>query len=137
MPFRAISIDNGSVFKRRVRDGPRRRGVRLFVLPPRSPKLHCAVERANRTHTEELYEVTTAEPEFEAFQVQFRAWDVVYNTIRPPQALDYLDHCRVSGLDRVQGVTEVLDEYSGSRPAPQPAYTAQRLAISVEAPLLH
>jgi putative transposase len=38
----------------------RARGIALFVLPPRSPKLHAAVERANRTHTEEFYEITDA-----------------------------------------------------------------------------
>jgi transposase InsO family protein len=63
------------------------RGIRLFVLPPRSPKLHGAVERANRTHTEEFYEVTTAEPELGAFQVELRVWETVYNTIRPHQSL--------------------------------------------------
>ena len=30
---------------------------RVFVLPPRSPKLNGAVEPAQRTHTEGLYEV--------------------------------------------------------------------------------
>ncbi len=35
-----------------------RRDIKLFVLPPRSPKLNEAVERAHRTHTEEFYEVT-------------------------------------------------------------------------------
>ncbi len=34
------------------------RRLHLFVLPPRSPKLNGAVERANRTHTEEFYQVT-------------------------------------------------------------------------------
>jgi len=34
-----------------------RRGIRLFVLPPRSPKLNGHVERAHRTHTEEFCEV--------------------------------------------------------------------------------
>jgi transposase InsO family protein len=59
-------------------------------VSPRSPKLHGAVERANRTHTEEFYEVTTAEPTLEAFQVELRAWETVYNTIRPHQSLGYL-----------------------------------------------
>jgi hypothetical protein len=31
------------------------RGLCLFVLPPRSPKLNGAVERANRNHAEESY----------------------------------------------------------------------------------
>lgn len=92
MPFgvRAISIDNGSEFRAEFEAACEARGIRLFVLPPRSPKLHGAVERANRTHTEEFYELTTAEPELEAFQVELRAWETVYNTIRPHQALGYL-----------------------------------------------
>ena len=42
------------------------------------------------THTEEFYEVTDAEPELVAFQVELRAWETVYNTIRPHQSLGYL-----------------------------------------------
>ncbi len=92
MPFgvRAISIDNGSEFRAEFEAACEARGIRLFVLPPSSPKLHGAVERANRTHTEEFYEVTTAEPDLEAFQIELRAWEIVYNTIRPHQALGYL-----------------------------------------------
>jgi putative transposase len=89
-PVRAISIDNGSEFMAEFEAACQDRAIRLFVLPPRSPKLHGAVERANRTHTEEFYEVTAAEPELEAFQVELRAWEIVYNTIRPHQALGYL-----------------------------------------------
>jgi transposase InsO family protein len=88
-PVRAISIDNGSEFMAEFEVACQARGIRLFVLPPRSPKLHGAVERANRTHTEEFYEVTAAEPELEAFQVALREWETVYNTIRPHQSLGY------------------------------------------------
>jgi putative transposase len=92
MPFgvRAISIDNGSEFMADFEAACEARAIRLFVLPPRSPKLHGAVERANRTHTEEYYEVTDAEPGIEAFQAGLREWETVYNTIRPHQALHYL-----------------------------------------------
>jgi transposase InsO family protein len=92
MPFavRAISIDNGSEFMAEFETACQARGIRLFVLPPRSPKLHGAVERANRTHAEEFYEVTDAEPELAAFQAALRTWEAVYNTIRPHQALGYL-----------------------------------------------
>lgn len=92
MPFgvRAISIDNGSEFMAEFEAACQARAIRLFVLPPRSPKLHGAVERANRTHTEEFYEVTDAEPELEAFQAELQAWEIVYNTVRPHQALGYL-----------------------------------------------
>jgi transposase InsO family protein len=86
-PVRAISIDNGSEFMAEFETACQARGIRLFVLPPRSPKLHGAVERANRTHTEEFYEVTDAEPDLAAFQAALRVWETVYNTIRPHQSL--------------------------------------------------
>ncbi len=34
--------------------------------------------------------MTDAEPALEAFQAELRAWETVYNTIRPRQALGYL-----------------------------------------------
>lgn len=89
-PIRAISIDNGSEFMAEFEAACQARGIHLFVLPPRSPKLHGAVERANRTHTEEFYEVTTAEPDLASLQTELRAWELVYNTIRPHRALGYL-----------------------------------------------
>lgn len=89
-PVRAISVDNGSEFMADFEAACAERSIALLTLPPRSPKLNGAVERANRTHTEEFYEVTTAEPELAAFQAELRAWEVVYNTIRPHQSLGYL-----------------------------------------------
>jgi putative transposase len=92
MPFavRAISVDNGSEFMADFETECARRGIALFVLPPRSPKLNGAVERANRTHTEEFYEVTDAPLELEALQAALARWEIIYNTIRPHQALGYL-----------------------------------------------
>jgi transposase InsO family protein len=89
-PVRAISIDNGSEFMAEFETACQARGIRLFVLPPRSPKLHGSVERANRTHTEEFYELTDAPAELAALQQELRAWETVYNTVRPHQALGYL-----------------------------------------------
>jgi len=89
-PVRAISVDNGSEFMAEFEAACAARGIALLVLPPRSPKLHGTVERANRTHTEEFYEVTTAEPTLGAFQAELRAWEHTYNHVRPHQALGYL-----------------------------------------------
>jgi transposase InsO family protein len=56
--------------------------------PPRSRKLNGAVERAQRTHTEEFYEVRPfAAWTIDAINREARAWERVYNTIRPHQAL--------------------------------------------------
>ena len=89
-PVRAVSVDNGSEFMADFEEACASRGIALFVLPIRSPKLNGAVERSNRTHTEEFYEVTDAEPELEALQAALREWETTYNTIRPHQALGYL-----------------------------------------------
>ena len=89
-PVRAVSVDNGSEFMAEFEAACQARGIRLFVLPPRRPTLHGSVERANRTHTEEFYEVTDAASELDALQAGLAAWEVCYNTVRPHQALGYL-----------------------------------------------
>ncbi len=91
MPFlvRAIQVDGGSEFAADFETACQQRGIRLFVLPPRSPKLNGRVERAHRTHTEEFYEVTELEWTTTALNQQGRAWERAYNTIRPHQALGY------------------------------------------------
>ena len=59
MPFlvKAIQVDGGSEFMAEFEEECQGRGIMLFVLPPRSPKLNGCVERGNRTHKEEFYEV--------------------------------------------------------------------------------
>ena len=70
--------------------GCRQRGLRLFVLPPRSPKLNGQVERAHRTPTEEFYEVTPCALSITELNRELQAWERTYNTVRPHQALGYL-----------------------------------------------
>lgn len=55
-----------------------------------SPKLNGAVERAQRTHTEEFYQVTNCPPEKAALNREVREWEKTYNTVRPHQSLGYL-----------------------------------------------
>jgi len=92
MPFaiRAVSVDNGSEFMAEFEAACAARQIALLTLPPRSPKLNGSVERANRTHTEEFYEVTDAEATLADLRPALLEWETVYNTIRPHQALGYL-----------------------------------------------
>ena len=48
------------------------------------------MERANRTHTEEFYEVEDFPLEIAALNQELQRWERTYNTIRPHQALAYL-----------------------------------------------
>jgi putative transposase len=92
MPFavRAIQVDGGSEFMAEFEEECKERGIALFVLPPRSPKLNGHVERANRTHTEEFYHCSSANPTVVELGAELRDWERVYNTVRPHQALGYL-----------------------------------------------
>ena len=56
MPFavKAVQVDGGSEFMAQFEEACRQRGIRLFVLPPRPPKLNGHVERAQRTHKDEF-----------------------------------------------------------------------------------
>lgn len=89
-PVRAIQVDGGSEFQAAFETHCQERGLRLFVLPPRSPKLNGCVERAQRTHTEEFYEVADIPLQTPALNKELLAWEHTYNTIRPHQALGYL-----------------------------------------------
>jgi len=88
-PVQAIQVDGGSEFMAEFEVACQTRGLRLFVLPPRSPKLNGCVERTNRTWREEFYECTTAAGTVAALGAAARDWETVYNTVRPHQALDY------------------------------------------------
>ena len=92
LPFtiRAIQVDGGSEFEAVFEEECQRRGIKLFVLPPRSPKLNGCVERAHRTHTEEFYEVTESSFDLTELRDELLQWERTYNTIRPHQALGYM-----------------------------------------------
>src|SRR5690606_29518072 len=49
-PVRAVQVDGGSEFMADFEQACQARGLALYVLPPRSPKLNGHVERAHRTH---------------------------------------------------------------------------------------
>jgi len=89
-PVKAIQVDGGSEFEAVFEKECQSRGIRLFVLPPRSPKLNGGVERAHRTHTEEFYEVTDSTFDLAELREKLLQWEHTYNTIRPHQTLGYL-----------------------------------------------
>jgi transposase InsO family protein len=91
-PFKikAIQVDGGSEFMKDFEEAIQERKIHLFLIPPRSPKLNCYVERANRMHREEFYEVETIGHTMEEHNRQLERWEYTYNYVRPHQSLDYL-----------------------------------------------
>ncbi len=110
-PVKAIQVDGGSEFQSVFEATCQKRGIRLFILPPRSPKLNGHVERSNRTHTEEFYEVTDCDFEIVPLNKALGQWEMVYNTARPHQALGYLtphqyllQNHSINGKEKVYGI---------------------------------
>lgn len=98
-PVKAVQVDGGSEFMAGFEEACRLQGIQVFVLPPRSPKLNGRVERANRTHTEEFYEVYAGDLDLPSLTSALQDWEHLYNMVRPHQALDnrtpaeYLRQC--------------------------------------------
>jgi putative transposase len=86
-PVRAIQVDGGSEYRADFETECAQRQIQLFELPPRSPKLNGHVERAHRTHNEEFYQVEELPDTIGELRQKLRAWENVYNTVRPHQAL--------------------------------------------------
>ena len=86
-PIKAVQVDGDSAFYADFELACKQKGIHLFVLPPKSPKLNGSVERANRTHTEEFYEVNECSWTIPELNSQLLQWEHVYNCIRPHHAL--------------------------------------------------
>lgn len=86
-PVKAIQVDGGSEFQAEFEQACAAGGIRLFVLPPRSPKLNGCVERAHRTHQEEFYELYDGELDLASVNQALEDWEKTYNTIRPHRSL--------------------------------------------------
>lgn len=112
-PIRAIQVDGGSEFMAGFEQACQQHGIRLFVLPPRSPKLNGCVERANRTHAEEFWDCYDGDLDVPTAQAALLAWEQRYNTYRPHQALGYLTPQQSAALYKKGGsVTDHLNEYT-------------------------
>jgi len=115
MPFsiKAIQVDGGSEFYAEFEDACKEKNIRLYVLPPKSPKLNGHVERANRTHTEEFYEVYPTSWTVKDINQELRDWEHTYNCIRPHQSLNYktplqfLQDCGILQRDDSSGLSHM------------------------------
>ncbi|GAB6942424.1 IS481 family transposase [Thermus brockianus] len=96
-PIRAIQVDGGSEFMGAFEEACRRLGLKLFVLPPRSPEQNGHVERLQRTFRDEFY--TRALPSrVSEIQAELSAYLDYYNGGRPHMALGGLAPLEFLGM---------------------------------------
>lgn len=85
----AIQVDGGSEFMAEFEEACQQRGIALYVLPPRSPKLNGRVERMNGTCRREFWEWYDGELDLSILRPALQAFETYYNTQRLHQALAY------------------------------------------------
>ena len=113
-PVKAIQVDGGSEFMSEFEETCQRLGIRLFVLPPKRPKLNGHVERMQRTFRDEFY-TRPLPSKIPELQGELNAYLDHYNRERPHQALgglaplEYL--AMLQGESVPQSVSDVLTDY--------------------------
>lgn len=88
-PVQAIQVDGGSEFMAEFELACQQRGIALYVLLPRSPKLNGRVERMNGTCRREFWEWYDGPLDLPELTIALREFEVFYNTQRLHQALGY------------------------------------------------
>ena len=88
--IKSIQVDGGSEFMAEFEDLCEELGIKLYVLPPRSPKINGKVERANETYRYEFWNVWDIPTEFEEVEEMLSEFEYHYNYERPHQSLNYL-----------------------------------------------
>jgi transposase InsO family protein len=89
-PVTAVQVDGGSEFMAVFETACQAKGLELFVLPPRSPKLNGAVERANGSWRYEFYAVHDLPDTLAELNPLIHDFQHLYNTFRPHGALQGL-----------------------------------------------
>jgi transposase InsO family protein len=89
MPFKvsAIQVDGGSEFTAVFEEACEDKNIRLFVLPPKSPKLNGAVERCNGAWRYEFYETYDLPTSAAVLNPILDSFEHLYNHFRPHGAL--------------------------------------------------
>lgn len=91
LPFeiKSIQVDGGSEFMGDFENSCKRKKIPLYVLPPRSPKFNCNVERGNSTVKYEFYYHYDGPPVIGVINQRLERFVKFYNTFRPHQSLQY------------------------------------------------
>jgi transposase InsO family protein len=92
MPFtiEGIQVDGGSEFMAEFETECEKRKIKLYVLPPRSPKLNGGVERCNGAWRYEFYACTDLPGSVAELNPLIDDWQDTYNFVRPHGALSAL-----------------------------------------------
>ena len=84
-----LQVDGGAEFRGSFESACKARNIKLFVLPPRSPKLNAGVERYNQTLQDEFFlpNYNTLPTDTHLLNRELQKWQIYYNEVRPHRSL--------------------------------------------------
>ena len=86
----SIQVDGGSEFMGEFEEYCKKEQIKLYVLPPRSPKMNGYVERVNETYRYEFWNVYEIPDTIEETRKLLKKYEYKYNCERMHQSLNYL-----------------------------------------------
>lgn len=89
-PIKSIQVDGGAEFMAEFEDFCEQQGIKLYVLPPRSPKMNGFVERANETYRYEFWNLYEIPDTIDDARKLLKKYEWKYNCERMHQSLNYL-----------------------------------------------
>ncbi len=89
-PLQAIQSDGGSEFLGSFGSTVQELGLVHYFNRPNYPQGNGRIERSFRTDEEEFYQVEELPGDLAGLEAALLAWNQVYETVRPHQALGYL-----------------------------------------------
>jgi putative transposase len=87
-PVTAIQVDGGSEFMAEFETACHAKQIPLYVLPPKSPQMNGAVERANGAWRYEFYACYDLPHHLDQLNQLIDSFSFLYNTFRPHGALN-------------------------------------------------
>lgn len=103
---KAIQVDGGSEFMAEFEETCEKRGITLYVLPPKSPKLNGAVERCNGAWRYEFYETYDLPDSIEKLNRIIDSFQHIYNHHRPHGALAGLTPKQYQDIIQAKGASQ-------------------------------
>jgi transposase InsO family protein len=89
-PVEAVQTDGGPEFLGDFAVGARQLGIQHYFNRPHYPQGNGRIERSFKTDEEEFYQVEDLPADLRGLHAKLQAWNHVYETVRPHQALGYL-----------------------------------------------
>lgn len=103
-PIMAIQTDNGAPFQKEFERACHVRSITHYFIHPRTPKENTYVERSHGADEREFYQQGNISSLLPVMQQKIKAWEEIWNNIRPHESLGQLTPIEYSRKIKTNGL---------------------------------